>query len=341
MHRKLLAGFALTVVVLVASAAPAGAVGSPSPRDDRRISVSGGEVVASGEVVNGPVVSVDGPVTINGTVKDDVFVGKGRLVVHGLITGDVLVVSGDVLITGRVNGDVVALRGRVTTRDGARVNGDVKSRRSPDIAPGTVRGDVKTLNVGNLFAGFLLAFLIYLWIAVTVSIAILGLLFVLLFPRAADATAAAGRRFWPTLGWGALVGIVGPVLGGLVLVTVVGIPLGLEIESALSVLAPLGYVASSLVLGRLMVKSTSTGGRIGAFFAGFGILRAAALIPGLGFVVWALVCIYGLGALAQAAWRAGRRPPEVVPAAPVTTPAVEVPTYEAPTYETPTEPAPE
>ena len=150
---------------------------------------------------------------INGTVNDDVFVGDGRLVIRGEVTGDVLVVHGDVLITGRVDGDVVALDGRITTRDGAQVNGDVKSRQEPDVAPGTVRGDVKTLNIRNLFAGFLIVFLIYLWIAVTVSVAILGLLFVLLFPRAADATAAAGRRFWPTLGWGALIGIVGPILG--------------------------------------------------------------------------------------------------------------------------------
>ena len=69
----------------------------------------------------------------------------------------------------------------------------------------------------------------------------------------------AGRRFWPSLGWGALVGIVGPMLGVLVLVTIVGIPLGLGILSALSVLTPLGYVASCLVLGRLMVKGTSRG----------------------------------------------------------------------------------
>ena len=122
MRGRLLAGFALTVVVLVASAAPAGALGTPKPRTDRRINLSGGVVVASGEVINGPVVSVDGPATINGTVHDDVFVGDGRLIIRGLVTGDVLVVSGDVLITGRVNGDVVALRGRVTTRDGARVN---------------------------------------------------------------------------------------------------------------------------------------------------------------------------------------------------------------------------
>jgi cytoskeletal protein CcmA (bactofilin family) len=323
MHRKLLAGFALGILVLAASASPAGALDAPSPRTDRRISVSGGVVVASGEVVNGPVVSVDGPATINGTVNDDVYVGDGRLVIRGRVTGDVLVVSGDVLITGRVNGSVVALRGRVTTRDGAQVNGDVRSRREPSIAPGTVRGDVKTLNVGNLFAGFLLAFLIYLWIAVTVSVAILGVLFLLLFPRAADATATAGRRFWPTLGWGALVGILGPIVGVLLLVTIIGVPLGLEIVSALSVLAPLGYVASSLVLGRLMVKGAGTGARIGAFFAGFGILRAAALIPGLGFFIWWLACIYGLGALVRAAWRAGRRAPETSLDAPVASAAVE------------------
>jgi hypothetical protein len=96
--------------------------------------------------------------------------------------------------------------------------------------------------------------------------------------------------------------------------------------SALNVLAPLGYVASSLILGRLMVKGTSTGARIGAFFAGFGILRAVALIPGLGVIAWLLVCIYGLGALTQAAWRAGRTAPSArvvdeSPAPPPTAPA--------------------
>jgi hypothetical protein len=256
---------------------------------------------------------VDGPAIIDGTVDDDVYVGNGRLVIRGEVTGDVLVVHGDVVISGRVGGDVIALDGRITTRDGAQVNGDVKSREEPNVAAGTVRGDVKKLNVGNLYAGFLIALLIYLWIAITVSVAIFGFLFVFLFPRAADATVAAGRRFWPALGGGALVGIAGPILGVLVLVTIIGIPFGLGVLSAFNVLAPLGYVASSLILGRVMVKGTSTGARIGAFFAGFGILRAAALIPGIGFLVWFLACIYGLGALTQAAWRAGRDPRTDVP----------------------------
>ena len=348
---KSLAALALSVVVLAGFAAPAGAATVDRPlRDDRRISITGGEVVVEGDVVNGPVVSFDGPVVVNGTVTDDVYVGNGRLDIGGEVTGDVLVVHGDVLITGRVGGDVIALDGRITTRDGARVNGDVRSREEPHVASGTVRGDVKKLNVANLFGGVLLLFLIFLWIAVTVSVALFGLLFVLLFPRAADATAAAGRRFWPTLGWGALIGIVGPILGVLVLVTLVGIPFGLGILSAFNVLAPLGYVASSLILGRVMVKGTSTGGRIGAFFAGFGILRAAALIPGIGFIVWFLACLYGLGALVQAAWRAGRQGPESPGIAPPaeapptrgdTVPAATGAQAESPAYEAPTAPPPD
>jgi cytoskeletal protein CcmA (bactofilin family) len=315
MLRRLPGVFALVAVLCGLAAAPAYAARDGSARDDRRISVSGGVVVTADEVVDGPVVSFDGPVTVDGTVDGNIFVADGRVVVGGNVTGGILVAHGDVLITGSVGDDVVALDGRITTRDGARVDGDVKSRRAPDVAPGTVTGDVKKLNVQNLYSGILLVFLVYLWIAVTLSVALLGLLFVLLFPRAADATVAAGRKFWPTVGWGALVGIVGPILAVLVLVTIVGIPFGLGMLSALNVLAPLGYVASSLILGRLMVKGTSTGARVGAFFAGFGILRAVALLPGLGVIAWLLVCIYGLGALTQAAWRAGRVAPAARPSA--------------------------
>jgi hypothetical protein len=245
------------------------------------------------------------------------------------VSGRVFVAHGDVLITGRVGDDVTAVYGRVTVRDGARVQGDVVSRREPNVAPGTVTGDVRKLNLRNLFTSFLIVFLIGLWIAVTVSVALLGLAFVLLFPRAADATVEAGQRFWPALGWGALVGIIGPIVAVAVLFTIIGLPLGLGMLSGLTVLAPLGYVAASLVFGRLMVKGTSTGARIGAFFAGFGILRAAALLPGIGFLVWFVASIFGIGALTLAAWRAGHaQEPRAPSAGP--TPAEEPPRADEP-----------
>jgi hypothetical protein len=332
--------FAVLVGIGFAPASEAGV--DDGTERDRRINLSGGVVVAANETIDGPVVSIDGPATINGVVTDDVYVGRGALRVNGRVTGDVLVVDGDATIDGRVGGDVISALGRVVVNDGASVGGDVVSRREPRVASDTVGGEVRRINLSSILSGFLITLLVFLWIAVTVSVALLGLLFVLVFPRAADASVDAGRRFLPAAGWGALVGIVGPVLGALVLVTIVGIPLGLGILSALTVLSPLGYVVACLLLGRTMVKGTSTGARIGAFFAGFGILRAVALVPGLGSLVWFLACLYGIGALTIAAWRAGHgtRPPRgAEPASPEPPAAPAAPTEPAPAEPATAEPA--
>ncbi len=336
MRHRFLVPWVLAAVAFVATAAPASAVAgaaatatksarSADSNDDRKISISGGVVVARGETITGPVVSIDGTVLVNGTVDDDLLVGNGDLRINGRVTGDVLVAHGDIHITGRVGGDVVAVSGRVIVDDGAHVGGDVVSRFAPRVAAGTVAGDVKRVNLENIFTGLIVAFLAFLWIAVTVSIAILGLLFVLMFPRAAEMSAAAGKRVGASFGWGALVGIVGPLFAALVLVTVVGIPLGVGMVSALNVLAPLGYVTTALVIGRLWVKGRTPKRTVGAFFAGFGVLRLVALVPGVGFVVWLVACIYGLGALSIAAWHGGHATGPSTPGAAAPEPAAPEP----------------
>ena len=68
----------------------------------------------------------------------------------------------------------------------------------------------------------------------------------------------------------------------------------------------------------MWVKGQTAKGRIGAFFAGFGILRLVALIPGIGLLVWFVVCVYGIGAVSMAAWYGGhevRDAPAAPPAA--------------------------
>lgn len=322
MGRRLLVFGALTCLAVVLVAAPAAAKGGGGGSHDRRISLSGALVVAADEVVTGPVVSVDGPTTITGRVNNDVFVGHGDLIVSGQVTGDVLVVDGNATITGRVSGDITDLHGRITVKPGASVHGDVTSSNAPNAAAGTVRGHVKTLDVTSIFTGFVVAFLLALWLAVTISLGILGFLFVVLFPRGADAVVVAGRRFGVSILAGLLVGILGPILGVAIVSTIVGIPLGIGLLAAMTVLAPLGYTSTALIIGRLMVRGPRTGSRIGAFFAGFAILRLVALIPGLGFIVWYAACFYGLGALTIAAWRAGHRRTVRAPSTPPAAAAV-------------------
>lgn len=328
MRRRLLAVLGLSLVILVAAAAPAAARGD-GPDPDRRINLTGDVVVPKGETVAGLVASADGNARIDGTVDDSVAVGRGDVRVTGRVTGNIFVLQGDAVITGRVDGDIAVVDGRVIVKDGASVDGDVTSGSKPRVAPGTVHGSVDKLDVGSLSGGLVIAFLIALWIAVTLSYLVLGVLFVLLLPRAADATVEAGRSVWASLGWGLLVGILGPILGIAILTTLVGIPLGVGVLGAYGILSPLGYVAASIILGRTMIKGTTTGARIGAFFAGFGILRAAALIPGVGFVVGIIAGIYGIGALVIAGWRAGHREGPDSTVAPAT-PSAKTPAPTAP-----------
>jgi cytoskeletal protein CcmA (bactofilin family) len=312
MARRLSAICALVLLTIAISAAPAVARDG-GVQGDRRISVTGDIVVAKGDVVRGPVITVDGNVTIAGTVRAYVGVGDGDLVVSGHVTRGVVVVHGDARISGHVEGDVVALTGRVIVTAAGQVDGDVVSRLEPRVARGTVHGDVKRVDLAGIFTGLIIGFLALLWLAVTISIAVIGLAFVGLFPRAADTATAAGRRVGASIGWGALVGIVGPFVAVLVLVTIVGLPLGIGMLALLNVLAPLGYVTSALMIGRIWVKSQTNRGRLGAFFAGFGILRLVALIPGIGLLVWFLACVYGIGALSMAAWYGGRPRPTGAP----------------------------
>src|SRR5256886_1990426 len=308
MRCRVFAATAVVFVFVLASAQAAGAqVGGGDQEHGRRVSVTGGLVVAAGESVHGPAVSANGPARIDGRVNGAVYVGRGDLLISGRVTGDALVLDGDAFISGRVDGSVTVLNGKATVRRGADIRGDVASRTAPTAARNTVRGHVQRLDVNSLFAGFVVVILAVLWVAVTLSTAVLGLLFVWLFPRAADAVVVAGRRIWASFFLGLFLGILAPILGVVVIASVVGIPLGAAVLGALAVLIPLGYVASALIFGRLMVHKGGTSGRLGAFFAGFGILRFGALVPGLGFVIGFIFSTYGFGAVIIAAWRAGRR----------------------------------
>jgi hypothetical protein len=328
---RVILGCALVVAWVAMAAAPASAAEGGITSSDRRISVSGDVVVTRGEVVTGPVAAIDGSVVVRGTVTDYVVVGDGDLTISGRVTHSVVVVHGDAVISGRVRGDVVAIMGRVTVTSSGSVGGDVVSRKDPRIARGTVEGEVRGVDLRGIFTGVIIGFLAYLWLAVTIMIALLGLAFVGLLPRAADTAAAAGKRVGASFGWGLSIGVVGPLVAVFVLVTVLGLPLGFTMLSALNVLAPLGYVTACLIFGRWFVKGTSNRARIGAFFAGFGVLRLLALIPGIGLLVWFVVCVYGIGAVSMAAWYGGHEVrPRVAPDEPPSEPHAEPETADAP-----------
>jgi len=327
--------------VLVALAAVLGplatgahAATGPNTLDrNRRIAV-GDVSVATGEKVDGPLIAIDGRATIAGTVDGRAFVVRGDVRLHsgGFVNGDVFVVKGDAVIAGKVDGDVVVLRGRAVIRAGALVTGDVSSTETPRVERGArVRGDVNDINLGSILRAIGIGILIFWWVAVTASTLALGAVLVGVFPRAMEAAADVGRSraWWHALlaGLGVVIGM--PVAAFLAFGTVVGFPLALGILGAMGFVHAIGYVTGAFFLGRTILKPPRN--RWSAFFVGWGILRALAILPGIGVLVWLAAAVYGIGALTIVAVRAGQVPRGTPGPADTASPrATTAPTAEAP-----------
>jgi len=273
----------LAALFLLVLAAPAWA--ADAGKNEPQIVLTGHAVVSAGQTV-GDVVIFNGPATIDGTVR-----------------GSVTSFNGEVSISGTVTGDVTSFSGDVTVASGARIGGDLVSQSAPNIASGaTIEGDRRRVNTDVILGRITWISRFAVWVAVSVSILVLGVLLLLFAPRAADAVAAAAvQRIGPSIGWGLGLFFGIPIVAVIALVTIVGIPFGLGMFLALAPLYALGYTASCFALGRALIKPPRT--RYLAFLAGWAIVRVASLIPFLAGLVWFVAVVYGLGILAVAARR--------------------------------------
>jgi hypothetical protein len=308
-HRVAIVAVVFAVSVAVAGSAAAEPDGST--RSDRGGLGPNDQIVLDGRLVVGRNETVDsaailnGPATIDGTVRRSVFV-----------------LNGDADIAGTVDEDVVVVSGNVIVRSTAHIGGDIVSDSTPTIETGAiVEGDQRSVATRFDLEGFGFASRIIWWIGYGASTLFLGLLLLLLFP-ALDGAAVRVWRSRPgeAVGFGAVAFFVLPIAAVIFFLTVVGAPLGLFVLLALALIYTIGYVAGALVLGRLIVRPPST--RFLAFLAGWAILRVVGLAPVLGGFVWLIASLIGLGVLAVAARRAGSAagPPPLPPLPPAPAP---------------------
>jgi hypothetical protein len=266
-----------------------GAAAADDRNGDTIVVITGGATVAEGETVDGVFV-VDGPVRIAGTVD-----------------GDVLVVSGDTEISGEVTGDVAVIAEPAVIGSGARIGGDLHyGDEKPEIASGAqIDGDISKEDWSDLrpagwigWAGWAV-----FWFALALSSLALGLLLLLIAPRAADAAYRQARHgTWESVAAGLAIFILLPILAVLALATLVGLPLGIAVLLALLPLGAIAYVTTLWVVGRALVKPPR--GRVVAFLAGWAIVSAITLVPFIGILAWLAAIVFGLGVLGLALWRA-------------------------------------
>jgi cytoskeletal protein CcmA (bactofilin family) len=295
LRRLPLAAALLAATALIAPLA-AGASSGSGHSEDAVVVISGDVVVDRGETVDG------------------VFIASGDARIAGRVDGDVIVLSGDAVVSGSIDGDLFTASGTSRLLPSAEVGGDVGySDEHPQVAlDARVDGEVTKQDWPEV--GGLLSWIggILFWLAMSVSLLVLGALLVLIAPRAADSLEARSReRFGPTIAIGIAILIVLPIAALLAGITLLGLPLALAIGLSLLPLGAVAYVAAAFALGRRILKPPRE--RMLSLLVGLAVLRLAALIPFLGALVGLAALVFGLG-LIGAAIGAARDPSDRAPA---------------------------
>jgi hypothetical protein len=280
----------------------------------------------------------------NGIVRlfSDARVGPGERV-----DGDVVAVFGSVRVEGEVEGSAVAVFGSVALRRGAVVRGDAVAVGGGLSSEGA-RVSGQSVQVGFLpmfgFPGqpLVLAGIIVVWL---ISL-FFGWIAAALFPaRLKRVALMSSRRTAASLGLGILSGPLVLMATLLLMVTVIGIPIGLLLPLAYVAVVYAGQIAATYVLGcKLTRRPLGQGGIAGPLMAGSmlvasvfgfgailwdtpGVVRTAAVF----FLLVGVLLLIGLSTIGTGAFllsRAGTRPR--APEGPLPAPAPGPPTGQVP-----------
>jgi hypothetical protein len=277
----LVTGAAILLSALAASPASAQDAG-PTAEDADQIVLTGRLVVSADETVDTAVI-LDGPALVEGTVREAL-----------------VVFNGDTEIVGTVREDVVVFNGAVVVRSGAEIGGDLVTRGTPQVEEGaTIRGERDSVVTRFDFEMSGFAGRIAWWVGYSISVLILGLLLLAFAPQLfAAARDTARERLGSSIGWGVGLFFLLPIGSILLLITVVGIPLGISVLLALAFIYTLGYVVATVAAGSMIMRSSPS--RYVVFLVGWVVLRVLALIPFVGGLLWFIGSIWGLGLLAVA-----------------------------------------
>lgn len=275
--------------------APGAALAQSSEDEGVLIRINGDAVLGSGEET-GLALVIRGDLTVEGTSET------------------VVVINGTVTLEGATVETLVVVQGDAVLGDGTVVKGDVWLANSSITLSGTaeVQGSVRRDFQSGLLVG--------LWIVgiiIAIGLGVLAILGGLTFAAVGAGTARGARRaIRENFGQVVIAGLVFwiglPVTGGILFVTVLGIPTALAIWLVLlPVVGFLGYLVTGIWIGELILsREDDTGKPYLAAFIGVLILALVGIIPGLGGLVATLAGLLGGSALVLLAWNSFRRPAE-------------------------------
>lgn len=276
--------------------------------------VAAGERVTlmSNARVDGGVVAAGRNVTIEGPVGGGLRAAGRTVTLDSAVTGDVKL-EGDTIIVGpraRISGNLTHRGRNVQISPEAQVSGQTTA------LPPRAGHDAENRRQWMQFKSWMH------W-AFIAGLFLLGVIVAMAFPGLMNQTSAKLRAApASSLGFGVVLACALPVLIVVLLVTVVGMPLAFLLMAFFGLMWPLALIGAAYALGMLIrgrVRSGAVAPKALAralwTLAALVLLTALGMIPIAGGLVWMIVYLFGLGAVAVVGARALARTPDPVGAA--------------------------
>ena len=246
---------------------------------------------------------------ISGTVNGDVYAAGADLALDGDIGRNLVAGGATVRINGSVGGDATIEAETVRVGPDGAIAGDLtytSDKEAETAAGGEVAGTVTRMErparveFEDAWIGWELLgrFIVFVMGLAT------GALVIVIAPQL---TASVERAIRQRVGWSLLSGAIAfvavPVAIGMLLVSIVGIPIAIMTAVLWLIAMYLAPLPASLAIGRLLVVHWRDGDsrpqQLGAFSIGLILISIVTAIPWLGFVVTVAILLLGVGAIGK------------------------------------------
>lgn len=239
-------------------------------------------------------------------INGSAIIGGGDLELSGKLDRDLIAFGSELTLNGLNGGNVLVRAGRLMIGSSAVIQGSAryKGTHKPEVSPGAKLASPLSVEIVSHLPNYAdWHFYWHQFLFYGVGF-VYGLALLLLWPGFfADSVRSAGR-YGVSFGFGLLLVFATPILAIVACLTIFGLAVGI----ATLLLYVLAIFATTTIVGswlgeKILGPGAGTGPAIARLALGLFILRVARKLPYVGGWILFVVVIWGLGALAVAAYR--------------------------------------
>ncbi|MBU1085492.1 MAG: hypothetical protein ABIJ43_05015 [Candidatus Beckwithbacteria bacterium] len=266
-------------------------------------SVDGDVFLLGGEVsvdatISGDLIVIAGLADINGYIHDDLRIAAGQINLKALVDDNTTLLAGQTRLTSdaQLNGDLYIHSAESSLIDNkAIINGRLLQTRIDKNNPNLeVFKKIKTPTIKKLTAFIFLQQLTILAIEI-----LIGSLLIIVFPKLAKKLLKITQQEpGLALGWGFLSLIAIPLFGVLLLITLIGIPIGVLLFIIFGFSIYIAKLIIALSIGSKVLKDKNLSTPYKNLALGLIILACLKLLPVIGWLAYFILILNGLGAIA-------------------------------------------